>query len=118
MLSLQHREKLSLSHLGSLNGMWKGNNATPTAARARARRMYPCQPGFERHHKDGNPFNNVSENIEITTRKNHMLDDGRLSSRNSTTGKFTKKINNSSNFCLEIHSLWNGSFESGNQTSN
>ncbi len=36
------------------------------------------KPGYERHHKDGNPLNNVRENIEVLCRRCHMVVDGRL----------------------------------------
>ncbi len=57
--------------------------------RARARSWFaelcggPCadcgNPGYDLHHKDGNPSNNVLENIELLCRRCHMTRDGRLS---------------------------------------
>ena len=58
--------------------MWKGDKADPETCRERARRMYPVQKGYERHHIDGNTANNSKENILIVTRKEHMKTDGRL----------------------------------------
>jgi hypothetical protein len=79
-------------NLGSNNGMWKGNKATPTSARARARRYFGKIPGKEIHHKDGNPFNNDPKNIEYHTRREHMKLDGRLDSK-GPNGKFVKRGN-------------------------
>jgi hypothetical protein len=49
-----------------------------------AQRLYalgPCErckaPGVERHHKDGNPGNNVATNVEVLCRKCHLRSDGR-----------------------------------------
>jgi hypothetical protein len=70
--------KKEQANWGVLNGNWKGNTAQPLAARKRAERLYPCPKEKERHHKDGNPYNNSPENIELLTRKEHMIKDGRL----------------------------------------
>ena len=58
------------------NSKYKGNSAR--AGRKRAQKLYPAPKGFDHHHIDGNPLNNASENILITTRKHHMEVDGRL----------------------------------------
>jgi hypothetical protein len=54
------------------------------AARARAQRRFrlgPCKEcgknGTERHHKDGDPFNNAEGNVDILCRRCHMIVDGR-----------------------------------------
>jgi hypothetical protein len=58
---------------------------TPNAGRNRAQRKFPlfgiCECGrraTDRHHKDGNPLNNVPENIAYLCRLCHMIEDGRL----------------------------------------
>jgi hypothetical protein len=63
---------------GVRNPMWKGDKATVSSARERAIRAISVPEGYERHHIDGNPFNNNRENIQIGTRKQHMIVDGRL----------------------------------------
>lgn len=92
MLSLQTKEKLRNSHLGPKNGMWKGDQATETSARARARSWFGQVPGLEIHHKDGNPFNNDPDNLVYYSRRYHMKTDGRLDSRDKT-GKFISRGN-------------------------
>ena len=65
---------------------WKGDAVGESAARLRAHRLYrnigPCTMcgnlKSERHHKDGNPRNNNSENIQILCHYHHMEVDGRL----------------------------------------
>lgn len=63
--------------------------STPAeAGRARARRLYPnlgtcakCRaPASDRHHIDGDTFNNRRSNIEFLCRSCHMREDGRLES--------------------------------------
>lgn len=80
------RRAISVSRLKEKNHNWKGNNASPHSARDRARLKFkikkPCEvcgsTKAERHHKDGNPYNNSSENIIFLCRKHHMEADGRL----------------------------------------
>jgi hypothetical protein len=60
------------------NPMWKGNKVSNDSARQRAIRWFPAPKGFDHHHIDGNPLNNDPSNIRIQTRKNHMIEDGRL----------------------------------------
>lgn len=74
----EYRQKLSLSKMSSKNPMWKGDQATPRSARRRAQRRYPAPPNSERHHTDGNPYNNEPENIDLITRREHMIKDGRM----------------------------------------
>mgnify|MGYP001612681056 FL=1 len=58
----------------------------PEAGRQRARRLYPnlescdlcSRDAIERHHKDGNVFNNERHNIMFACRRDHMKVDGRL----------------------------------------
>ena len=64
---------------GEKNGMWKGDKASITSARERARRILSNTPeGTEIHHMDGNPYNNNLENLCVISRKNHMLLDGKM----------------------------------------
>jgi hypothetical protein len=68
------------------NCNWKGDAAGDDCKRARAHRLYPklgdCEecgkPATERHHKDGNPGNNVRENIAMLCDACHPRIDGRL----------------------------------------
>lgn len=46
--------------------------------RKEARRLYPAPEGYERHHVDGDTNNNEPENVKIVTRRQHMVDDGRM----------------------------------------
>lgn len=64
------RKLLGAMKQGELNPQWKGDDASPSAGRLRAWRMYPQQPceacGTEdghRHHIDRNTLNNSPENI-------------------------------------------------------
>lgn len=64
---------------------WRGDAASPTAARQRTQKAYPLgpcvqcgRPGTDRHHIDGHTVNNIPENIRILCRRCHMLEDGRL----------------------------------------
>jgi hypothetical protein len=58
----------------------------PQTGRARALKLYPrigpcvrCgNPKSERHHSDGNTFNNESGNIIVLCRRCHMTEDGRI----------------------------------------
>jgi hypothetical protein len=69
--------ELSKTKFGSLNPMWKGDKAGIGSAHYRARSRYKVPKGYERHHIDGNPYNNNPENIAIVTRKEHQILDGR-----------------------------------------
>ncbi len=74
----EHNERIRLSKLGALNPMWKGDKASDHAGRCRASRRFPAPKGYERHHLDGNPRNNHPTNVLIVTRKEHMIEDGRM----------------------------------------
>lgn len=63
---------------------WKGDAASKSSGRERARNRYPltpCErcgkPGLDRHHVDGNTLNNAPANIQILCRRCHMEVDGR-----------------------------------------
>jgi 5-methylcytosine-specific restriction endonuclease McrA len=64
---------------------WKGDDASTSTKRDRARRRFAlglCEecgaPAMDRHHKDGDTGNNVPSNIAILCRSCHMKADGRL----------------------------------------
>lgn len=66
------------------NPNWQGENACKDSGRGRAQRKYPLGPCIicgniktERHHVDGNPLNNLSDNVMILCRLHHMMVDGR-----------------------------------------
>lgn len=70
---------------GEQNPEWKGEEATHNSKRQRARKRFrlgPCEmcgkPGKDRHHRDNDPGNNESSNVQILCRKCHMVADGRL----------------------------------------
>jgi hypothetical protein len=75
--------KSSIAHMGNKNPMWKGDKATTRAGQARAERLYKLPHGLERHHIDGNRLNNSPENIAFLSRKDHMITDGLISSRDA-----------------------------------
>lgn len=59
--------------------------ASPGYGRELARKLYPLTncaacgaPGFDRHHRDGNTFNNAPSNVVVLCRRCHMTEDGRL----------------------------------------
>lgn len=70
---------------GEDHHMRKGDNVSPGGGRQRARRMYknigPCvkcgSEKSERHHVNGNTFDNSPENIQLLCRKCHINTDGR-----------------------------------------
>ena len=69
------------SKLGENNPNWKGDNISKEAGRYRAKRLlnrFNINDGKEIHHIDGNPLNNDPSNLEIITRKGHMIEDGRM----------------------------------------
>lgn len=67
---------------------WKGESTSSDVKRNRAQRWFPiagetcerCQqtPAIDRHHIDGDPGNNVRENISFLCRRCHMEADGRM----------------------------------------
>lgn len=67
--------------------MGKSTQRVASGGRNQARRIYPkplgacvlCgKPASDRHHKDGDTFNNHPTNISFLCRRCHMLVDGRL----------------------------------------
>lgn len=64
------------------------NRGPVEAGRYKARKIYGTMPDLcekcgnvppvDRHHKDGNTFNNERSNIEFLCRKCHQFEDGRL----------------------------------------
>jgi hypothetical protein len=64
--------------LGNLSPHWKGNNIKNEMGYLRAKKLFKCPPGYERHHIDGNPRNNSPSNVMIVTKKEHMQIDGRI----------------------------------------
>lgn len=70
---------------GAEHYAWKGDAANSVVKRRRAANPKvwgPCElcgaKGVDRHHKDGNPGNNVPENLQVLCRRCHMKVDGRL----------------------------------------
>ncbi len=64
---------------------WRGDLVSKNQARDRARQWYErgaCEkcskPGYDRHHVDGNPYNNIPSNVQVLCRRCHMIADGRL----------------------------------------
>ena len=66
----------------------RGLTVHENSSRRQAQKRFPilgeCQdgcgkPAIERHHIDGNPFNNDASNIKFLCRRCHMKEDGRLS---------------------------------------
>lgn len=64
---------------------WKGDAARSVTKRQRAsnyNRQGECErcgkPGYDKHHRDGDPGNNDPRNVEWLCRRCHMVADGRL----------------------------------------
>lgn len=78
-------KRLSILRMGSGNPNWRGDTNNVRTGRTRAYRWFksqrPCEEcgdkESERHHVDGNPLNNVTENIKWLCRRHHMKADGR-----------------------------------------
>jgi len=99
------KERMRLLNLGENNPMWKGDNANKTAARQRLNALYPelsnikqCQRcdesniRIEKHHKDGNPYNNDLSNIEILCVNFHQKEEAYRRSINSGDPRRIKEI--------------------------
>jgi len=81
----ENRINARLKKLGEKNPNWNGNNALENSARGRAERRFQIskcencgESGHDRHHVDGNVYNNFYSNIKILCRRCHMAEDGRL----------------------------------------
>lgn len=87
----KHSEEFKLRlremRLGEQNPRWKGGAVKSPEAAGRRRAKYRFQitscadcgaAGRDRHHIDGNPLNNNSENVVCLCRRCHMRRDGRL----------------------------------------
>lgn len=83
-LTEDYKQTASMSRMGELNPMWKGEEAKKTSGNQRARNLYGkglcviCDKGGEIHHKDGNPKNNSPRNIVFLCKFHHSLVEGRL----------------------------------------
>ncbi len=86
-------------HKGPMNSNWDNftDSSNPDVGRKRARHrmiLKACekcgQPATDRHHKDGNTFNNEPANLMALCRRCHMLIDGRLT-RHDKQGKWRSK---------------------------
>ena len=82
----QYKKIMAIAMRGNSNS-WKGDKTTkPHTGRQRARKLFCLKQrcelcparAVERHHKDGNPFNNKRRNIQSLCRRCHMKADGRL----------------------------------------
>uniref|UniRef100_A0A6M3LZV6 Putative homing endonuclease n=1 Tax=viral metagenome TaxID=1070528 RepID=A0A6M3LZV6_9ZZZZ len=74
----ERKRNLRESKMGDKNPRWGGDDVQPMAGRLRAQRRFYAPPGYDRHHIDGNTLNNEPENIRVSTRRDHMIEDGRL----------------------------------------
>ena len=73
---------------GAANPRWAGDRAAdPNTGRQRARKAFPgqhvcevegCVKQAERHHKDGDTFNNDRSNIAFLCPRHHRIADGRM----------------------------------------
>jgi len=99
----EHRENMSKSKIGDKNPRWKGDKILLKSGRSRARYMIKKKErkGKDIHHKDGNPLNNSSDNLEVLTRKEHMKVDGRMNLKCSICGKFTPN----ENYCVSCGNI-------------
>jgi hypothetical protein len=86
-MSEENRLILSMTRKGKDNPNWKENSTAKNTGAHRCERMFPIEgkvceicksPKVERHHKDGNKFNNTVENIQFLCRRHHMTVDKRL----------------------------------------
>ena len=70
---------------GEGNPNWNPESASSENGRQRAQRWYDLRPcevcgseKSERHHRDGDSYNNAHENIMFLCRRHHMIEDGRM----------------------------------------
>lgn len=81
------------SKAGPNNPQWKGDAAPENTKRMRAHQVLSLEgrtcefegcdaPAKDRHHIDGDTGNNDPNNLKALCRRHHMLEDGRLTSRN------------------------------------
>lgn len=92
---------------GEESGAYKGSRAKKRSSRVRAIVKYVCdicescsKPACDRHHKDGNTYNNEPENIAILCRRCHMLADGRLEKLHDRP--YPKKNPQPCHICLQL----------------
>lgn len=52
-------------------GHFKNNPIGESTGRSRAQKIFPCPKGSDRHHIDGDEFNNDPNNIQILSHKKH-----------------------------------------------
>ncbi len=71
-------EKMREAQRGPKNHRWQGDSASHSAGNSRAQRRFKAPEGKERHHIDDDPLNNEQNNIELMTRREHMIADGRM----------------------------------------
>lgn len=85
MPTLRHRKTIDRLGRPIRHGRYTAPPINKPTGRARAVHLYtlgPCElckeSGVDRHHKDGDTFNNAPHNIQILCRRCHMVEDGRL----------------------------------------
>lgn len=93
LVSEKTRSLISLKRKGRIDNP---NSTVKSTGRARAKRLYPCPKGFERHHIDGNEINNDPSNIQILKKKTHMILDGRI--KNLELGRLNRLRDNKGRF--------------------
>ena len=87
------RKRISLKRKGRIDNP---NSTAKSTGRTRARKLFPCPKGYERHHIDGNELNNDPNNILILPKKDHMILDGRI--KNLELGRQNRNRDNKGRF--------------------
>lgn len=107
-------EKARISKLGMKNPMWKGDEATEESIRQRLHRSMPVPKGYERHHIDGNVKNSDPGNILILTRREHMIEDGRMEALIKRNKSLEYRKTKSESMMGKKHYRWQGDKASAN----
>lgn len=114
IMDMAKKLKIKKDIWGKNNPHWKGDSICISAARVRAQRLLNTPKDVDIHHKDGNPHNNDPTNLQIVSRREHMMIDGRLEkiikrNKNGLSEEIRRKISeHHADFSGEKNPNWRG----------